>query len=370
MANFTIKPVVRDYVNKDGLSQVLIVVSYLSRKYRKPTSIKITAEQLKKGVIVDHPRARNLNAALQQDIADLELQLLELQRQGQLSPDSIKRVVNPKAPDNSLYGFIQSEIDRLRETFSPTTLRGWETQLRKLRKWHPEPIQFGGIDHDMLSDYAKWMRKQSNGDNTVWDSEKFLCNMFNRAIPRFLQKNPYEGFERVLYTEDIPRYLNQDEIDKLRALVAALGDGPLKTAGTYFMADLEMGLRVADLMKLDPETDFQDGRIIKKTNKAKTIVSLKTSEQLKTYLEYIKTHPLNMSPQLYDRNLKKLGVQAGIKTRLSSHVARHTLGRRLAKAKVNIKVAQKILGHKKIVSTERYYHIEDEDVDNAIDLIS
>jgi len=77
-----------------------------------------------------------------------------------------------------------------------------------------------------------------------------------------------------------------------------------------------------------------------------------------------------MSLSTYDRLLKNLSQLLGWGQKLHAHVARHTLGFRLAQAKVNIRVAQKILGHKSISSTEIYYHLIDENVDEAIDLIS
>ena len=58
---------------------------------------------------------------------------------------------------------------------------------------------------------------------------------------------------------------------------------------------------------------------------------------------------------------------AGIKKTLTAHVGRHSFGRMLAENGVDIKKAQKLLGHRDERSTRIYFHLLDTDVDKEVD---
>ena len=63
-------------------------------------------------------------------------------------------------------------------------------------------------------------------------------------------------------------------------------------------------------------------------------------------------------PQLsnadYNRHLKVLGQMAGIKTRLHSHLARHTFATWMLSHDIPIEHVSKMLGHTNITQTQRY----------------
>lgn len=64
--------------------------------------------------------------------------------------------------------------------------------------------------------------------------------------------------------------------------------------------------------------------------------------------------------------LAVLGTLANIKQPLTAHVGRHTFGGILAQLDTPIKVAQKLLGHKEMKSTEIYFHMRDKSLDKAM----
>ena len=57
---------------------------------------------------------------------------------------------------------------------------------------------------------------------------------------------------------------------------------------------------------------------------------------------------------VYNRLLKVLGAQAGIKTPLHSHLARHTFATMMLSAGARIENVSKMLGHTNITQTQRY----------------
>jgi len=373
MSKFTIRTVLKGYEDKTGRSAVLIDVWYEKRHYRKPLSIKLATHQLQNGIVTDHPEEKVYNAIIHDATSQINLALLAAERRGELTPDFIKTtlgITGHRKDPRDFYAFISICIDDLQGKLSPNTLKGFRYKLESLKEFRPQAT-FQEITSDWITAYTTWLRTEKKvTSNTIYDRENFLHRMLTAAVPRHLATNPMDGMPRTRFDGNIPHFLTDDQVQRMTAFVTALKDGSMKRAGIYFLADMEIGLRVSDLEAFDPEKDIVEGRFVKKTKKGKTIVALKVSDRLQGYIDYIRANPFDMSKSTYDRRLKQISDLLGFEPRLKSHVARHTLGRRLARANVNIKIAQKILGHKNIASTEVYYHIDDSEVDAAMDAIA
>lgn len=371
MQKFTIRPILKDYTDKKGRSAILLDVWFAGKHFRKNLNIKVAPDQFQEGKITGHPDEKSLNGVIQAELSAINLDLLV---QGpKLSEKYIKErmgiSIQKAADENDFYGFIEAKIDMLSNTLSPNTIAAYNAYLTNLKKYK-ESARFEDITPEWITGYVHWLKfEKKNLNNTIWAKENWLHGMLERAVPKRLADNPMDGLGRTQYIPNIPNFLANDQLTKLETLVGPLREGNLKRAGIYFLIDCEIGLRISDLMDFDPVRDIRDGRVMLRTKKRKTIISLKVSDKLKGRLEYLQQYPFDMSTATYDRHLKKLSDLLGFEPRLSAHAARHTLGKRLAKAKVPIGVTQKILGHKSIRSTEIYYHLDDEDIDAAIDAL-
>lgn len=67
-----------------------------------------------------------------------------------------------------------------------------------------------------------------------------------------------------------------------------------------------------------------------------------------------------------NRSLKKWALKAGIDKNLTLHTARHTYATFLINKKVEIKTVSKLLGHKKVATTEIYAKLVDKTLDDAV----
>ena len=72
----------------------------------------------------------------------------------------------------------------------------------------------------------------------------------------------------------------------------------------------------------------------------------------------------------YSRQLKMIGVMAGIKTRMHSHLARHTFATNMLSNDVKIQNVSKMLGHKNLQQTMRYAKVLAQDVREDFDMIA
>jgi integrase len=77
-----------------------------------------------------------------------------------------------------------------------------------------------------------------------------------------------------------------------------------------------------------------------------------------------------MSNAAYNFQLKELQKKAGIKTRLHSHLARHTFATFMLRNGVKIENVSKMLGHTNITQTQRYAKVLAQSVHESWDMIA
>ena len=77
-----------------------------------------------------------------------------------------------------------------------------------------------------------------------------------------------------------------------------------------------------------------------------------------------------VSNQDYNRHLKSIGLLAEIHTRMHTHLARHTFATYMLSNDVMLQNVKRMLGHKSIVTTQRYAKVLAKDVHNEFDKIS
>ena len=71
----------------------------------------------------------------------------------------------------------------------------------------------------------------------------------------------------------------------------------------------------------------------------------------------------------YNKQLKALGLMAGIKTRLHSHLARHTFATYMLRNGVKIENVSRMLGHTNITQTQRYAKVLAQSVHEDFEMI-
>ena len=90
-------------------------------------------------------------------------------------------------------------------------------------------------------------------------------------------------------------------------------------------------------------------------------------------LHILEKHDMNiphMNNADYNRHLKALGLMAGIKTKLHSHLARHTFATYMLRNGVKIENVSKMLGHTNITQTQRYAKVLAQSVHEDFDMIA
>ena len=162
----------------------------------------------------------------------------------------------------------------------------------------------------------------------------------------------------------LPKALDKEALDKLKALNFEYLEEDLETARDIFLFACYTGAAYCDLMELDKSHLVRDdeGSLWLKFNRHKTGVPCRVkllpeakrlmeklhSDGRETLLPYIKY-------KNYQICLKALRLRAGISFPFTTHTARHTFATLITLEQgVPIETVSKMLGHSNISMTERY----------------
>ncbi len=180
-----------------------------------------------------------------------------------------------------------------------------------------------------------------------------------------------------------PSYLTEPEYKRLLKAVKNNATKYFKQRDVAIVNILlGMGLRLSELVELNIGDVNFDDRTIKATRKGNQERILPANKEVMMSIQrYLKTrknretqHPLFLSKrnQRIDnasvwRVVKKYLKQAGIeKEKLSPHTLRHTFATTLLKQGENLLTIKKLLSHRNLRTTERYLHINDQDLRSAV----
>lgn len=209
--------------------------------------------------------------------------------------------------------------------------------------------------------------------------KSFFNYLANKA--KLIETNPAVELESPRMGKRMPKYLNIDESKQLLNIV----DGPHKERDFAIITlFLNCGLRLSELVSLNLSQISSDKMtVIGKGNKERTVY---LNQACKIALnEYMRVRPrenvkdknalfLSERKQRISRRtvqwtVKKYLEMAGLDAeKYSAHKLRHTAATLMYQyGHADIRSLQEILGHESVSTTEIYTHINDQQLQNAID---
>lgn len=323
----------KDQVDKDGLCKIYIRINIAKKRKYRPTGIKVKPTQFKKGWVTNHKDAITLNKRLAEKISEIEHV--------------------PITRYDTFDSFAQKFIKQ--STNSKPTIIYYNTELERFNAFAPG-IALKDITTDLLRDYRAQLTLHAN---SKWKALKFIRTVLYAAIEsNLITLNPVKAL-KIKYEQGERQFLTQDEVNKIKKVASE--EGPAKKAAEWFLFQCYTGISFSDLLRLDVAKILAEGRIVMQRKKTKTQFVIPLLPEAKQIL--IDAPALNLTNQKYNQALKVVGVAAGIKKTLHSHLARHSFAIRLAELKVSREVAGKLLGHTKSSTTDIYYKIFDKRVE-------
>ena len=258
------------------------------------------------------------------------------------------------------------------------------TEYGRMNRWQDVTVEnianFDSWLHQItkpISDAAlkSGKKKEKLSDGAVYNYHKCLKALLNRALVfGLIVNNPYNRLKGKFKRGDRENleYLTDEEMQKFEAIILPKGD-ILDVVHDLFAFQMYTGLPFSDMQSFDASDYKWDGKAWRHVGeRIKTGVPY-VSQLLPPAVKVLEKYGWEI-PQIsnadYNRHLKSLGQMAGIKTRLHSHLARHTFATWMLRHGVSIENVSKMLGHTNIKQTQRYAKVQAQAVYDDFDKIA
>lgn len=352
-------------MGKDGKAPVEVRVTVDRKPYYVNTSVQVKPSQFVDGLVVQHRQAKEMNELLAQLMKRVieEVTICNEKRKAIDVREIRRKIWAAEEEKKGLLEWMGEEIENL--TLRDGTIKHYTTMFTRLK-------EYGGIQswEDVTTakiyEWDRWLRnlkrsktdKRKIGKNTVHNYHKDFKAMLARAVKLgMIDANPYDKlrgeFKRV--ESDTVSYLTDGEREAFERLQPE--DHLLMMTRDLFVFQLYTGMSYADTQEFDIG-DYRevDGKWTNIGQRVKTGVPF-VSRLLPPAVEILQKYGMKtpkICNQVYNRMLKVLGYQAGIKMTLHSHVARHTFATWMLANDAKIENVAAVLGHTNIRQTQRY----------------
>jgi integrase len=244
----------------------------------------------------------------------------------------------------------------------------------KLRRWQDVTIE----NIYLWDAWLHQLKAQDGGrisDGGVFTYHKCLKALLNRAKDfGKISENPYVSLRGKFKRgeKESVEYLTEDEMRRFESVILPAGS-MLDIAHDMFIFQMYTGLSFSDAQAFDISDYKWDGkRWVNNGERIKTGVPY-VSSILPPALRVLEKYDMRV-PRInnadYNHQLKALGLLAGIKTRLHSHLARHTFATYMLRNGAKIENVSRMLGHTNITQTQRYAKVIAQSVHDDYDMIA
>ena len=241
------------------------------------------------------------------------------------------------------------------------------------------------VDTEFCRGFYQYLKeaKKSNGEHytagTIHDYFNILCIVLSMAAKKgIITNNPIKGMEKrekPQQPESTREFLTVEEVKKLMA--AKCRHEVLRRA---FLFSCFCGLRRSDIEGLTWGDIQKDGDnvflriIVKKTGKPILLplsaMALRWIPERGNAKDNDRVFPLPTYSGFYGSVLSLWAANAGIKKKVTFHVARHTFATMGLTAGADLYTVSKLLGHAQISTTQIYAKIIDKKKAEAVDMVS
>ena len=244
------------------------------------------------------------------------------------------------------------------------------------------------VTTDDLLVFLIWLnreRKLSNASRARRIASLKSFFKYAHSKKHIIDQNPAYDLETPKQAKRMPKYLTLDQSTEL--LKTAYDSPTFSNERDYCMLThfLNCGMRLAELRGIDID-DIHDTilTVIGKGNKERTIylndacleaisdwMAVRSTLKIKPSAQkalFVSKQGNRISDDMIQITIKRLMAEAGIDTKVYSvHKLRHTAATLMYKyGNVDIRALQQILGHQSVSTTQIYTHVDDEQLQEAV----
>lgn len=357
-------------LNQRGEGLVQIEAEQQHRKIYFSTHTYVLPEQFKNGCIVNASNADGLNYALFSMIREVEDVELDYIRKGvevtlPLLKEAVKAHLSPSA---KLTDFGQEVVGQSER--NELTKQNYRTLFNNLEKYKAG-VRITDIDYQFVVSYDKWLRSSGIAHNTRISRLRLLRAVLNEAKNRdIISTNPFERF-KIQQMVSKKGYITMEQLRQLEAMRLKGFDDIVRDA---FLVGCYTGLRFSDIVALR-QSHIKDGWLVLTMQKTKFTVeipvgSLFDGKMMGLVAKYggdigRLTKKLGNNA-VVNKTLRGLLDSVGADAKITFHSSRHTFATLLGQQGVDLTIISKLLGHKKLQTTEIYREVDRSSIELAV----
>ena len=289
----------------------------------------------------------------------------------------------------AIYEFKQHQLAQNRST---NTIESYLRELNRLTR-------FVGIETDITNIVSSELDRFINSDLTQLKSDgnkrtpgsiantKAALNAFFKWLQStgLISSNPSINIHTTKH-RSIPVFLTRSELQSLQKTIKDTRGWQAERDYTAVSIILHTGIRLSELINIDvDDVDLNCRKLRLRRTKGGQPASKHINAKLKSILQdfidqRIETESecpalllSQWSRRLSDRQfalrLEMWSKKAGINKRVTPHVLRHTFATDLYARTKNLLAVQKALGHEYITTTQIYTHLQDEELQEALETL-
>ncbi len=296
-----------------------------------------------------------------------------------ISAKSVKaRYLNNDSSEITLLAAFKYHNEEVSKTLAPGTARHYNTCLAHVKRFmkkvlKAEDIYLDELSYSFITRFELFLRKYKPvdhqkplGNNTIMKHIQRVRKVVSLAVKlEWIDKDPFSKYQ-CKFVPTTRKYLSNEELARFEDL-EGLGDR-LQYVKDLFIFSCYSGLVYIDTMNLTSKNIVIgiDGSkwIYTDRQKSRKSVRIPLLPKAEAMIDKYKKDPRSIyagtlfpkiSNQRLNSYLKELATLAGIESKLTFHVARHTFATTIALMNgLPIETLSKILGHSKITTTQMY----------------
>jgi integrase len=361
-------------ITKNRRSTYKLIGHYIDLEYWNPKNNEVRKS---------HPNSETLNNLIASKLAEARKGLIALQTNNRdASANQIKKEIYKPTSNLTFFDFVDEHLEALEVEGKMNRLStdsAWVSYIERYCK--VRHLTFQEIDERFLKKFKIYLKGSCNlTETTAMNVMVLIRLLFNRAIKdKVVSKELYSfgsGKFKIKFPETIKIGLSIEELKSIENL-SNLTDVECHSLNVWLFSFYFAGMRVSDVLKTR-WSQIYDGRLHYRMGKNSKLLSLKLPTKidkiLEEYLFYrnndddfifpeLKKANLDNPKDLYNKiktankkfnsNMKSIAQKAGIKKKLTMHIARHTFGH-ISENKISIKALQKLYRHSSLTTTINY----------------
>lgn len=397
------KIVLRKKPNKEGMFPLTIRITKNRRSTYQYIGHYIDVEDWDdKNIRVrkSHPNSNSLNSLLSQKLSEANKALIALQSERKdASANQIKKELYGSGVNSTFFELAQEHLDDLEISHKLNRLSCDKAWVGFILKFHKsKQLSFQEIDERFLKKLMVILKTEySLADTSIMNILVLIRLLYNRAIKqKTVDKELYPfGSDRIRikFPETTKVGLTVLEVKNLESL-KNLTTREIHTRNVWLFSFNFAGMRISDVLRTR-WCDIYDNRFHYRMGKNSKLLSLKIPDKIDILLEHYKidkrsdddfifpelkkadlNNPKDVFNKLKTANkkfndcLKSIARKAGIKKKVTMHIARHSFGN-IAGDAIHPLMLQKLYRHSDLKTTLNYqanfiYRDADEALNNVI----